>query len=274
MSALTYVGHATVLVEIDGQRIVTDPLSTGRVWHLRRKAPPPAPLGEVDAVLISHGHRDHLDVRSLAALGHGTTILVPRGVGRLLRGRGFERVEEVVAGEELRLGSLVVCVTPALHGGHGLRGGAAVGYTIRGSASVYFAGDTDLFDGLEAIGGGGLDVALLPVWGWGPRVGAGHLDPERAAEAVRLLRPRVAVPVHWGTYASPGGDASDAPARRFAAACAGDVVVRILAPGQCLRFGAAPRTGPDPAAPAQAAQRKPMLPVEESGVRALRAETR
>jgi L-ascorbate metabolism protein UlaG (beta-lactamase superfamily) len=274
VSALTYVGHATVVVEVDGQRIVTDPLLGARVWHLARKAPPAAPLGDVDAALISHGHRDHLDLRSLAAIGRGTTVVVPRGIGWLLRRRGFERVEEVEAGDELRIGTLAVRATPALHGGRGLRGGGAVGYTIRGSASVYFAGDTDLFDGLETIGHGGLDVALLPVWGWGPRVGSGHLDPERAAEAARLLRPRVAVPVHWGTYASPGGDASDEPARRFAAACAGDVAVRILSPGQCLRFGAAPRTGPDPTALAQAAQRKPMLPVEESGVRALRAETR
>lgn len=274
MSRLTYVGHATVLVEIDGRRIVTDPVLGGRVWHLTRKAPPPAPLEEADAVLISHGHRDHLDLRSLAAIGRTTTIVVPRGIGRLLRGRGFERVQEVEAGDEIRLGPLAVRVAPALHGGRGLRGGGAVGYVIRGSASVYFAGDTDLFDGIEAVGRDGLDVALLPVWGWGPRVDAGHLDPERAAEAARLLRPRVAVPVHWGTYASPGGDASDEPARRFAEACAGEVAVRILSPGQGLRFGAAPRTGPDPATLAQAAQRKPMLPVEESGVRALRAETR
>ena len=64
---------------------------------------------------------------------------------------------------------------------------------------MYFAGDTDLFDDLAAIGP--LDLALVPVAGWGAKVGPGHLDPERAAEAVRLLKPKIAVPIHWGTFA-------------------------------------------------------------------------
>jgi L-ascorbate metabolism protein UlaG (beta-lactamase superfamily) len=85
-------------------------------------------------------------------------------------------------------------------------------------------------------------VALLPVWGWGPRVGPGHLDPDRAAQAAALLRPRVAVPVHWGTLASPGvwwrGDPAE-PARRFAARVAElapGTLVRVLAPGGRLEL--------------------------------------
>ncbi len=67
---------------------------------------------------------------------------------------------------------------------------------------MYVAGDTDLFDGMTALGP--VDVALLPVWGWGPSLGPGHLTPQRAAEAVKRVRPRIAVPVHWGTLALPG----------------------------------------------------------------------
>ena len=63
---------------------------------------------------------------------------------------------------------------------------------------MYFAGDTDLFDGMADLAPE-LDLALIPIWGWGPTIGEGHLDPVRAAEALALLRPRIAVPIHWGT---------------------------------------------------------------------------
>jgi L-ascorbate metabolism protein UlaG (beta-lactamase superfamily) len=76
---------------------------------------------------------------------------------------------------------------------------AALGYLIRGSRQIYFAGDTDLFEGMATLAPR-LDIALVPIWGWGPSLGPGHLDPRRAAEALRLLRPRLAVPIHWGTY--------------------------------------------------------------------------
>ena len=80
---------------------------------------------------------------------------------------------------------------------HG-RPGSAVGFLVRGSQTVYFAGDTGLFPGLEGLADP-LDVALLPIWGWGPTLGEGHLDPERAAEAVSLLAPRIVIPIHWGS---------------------------------------------------------------------------
>ena len=71
---------------------------------------------------------------------------------------------------------------------------------IAGTRTVYFAGDTDLFAGMADFGEA-VDVALIPVWGWGPTLGRGlHLDPRKAADALRLIRPRVAVPIHWGTY--------------------------------------------------------------------------
>jgi L-ascorbate metabolism protein UlaG (beta-lactamase superfamily) len=89
-----------------------------------------------------------------------------------------------------------------------------------------------------------VDVALLPVWGWGPRVGAGHMDPERAAEAVRLLAPRVAIPIHWGTYLADTvlhdrGSRLVDPPQVFAASVADrapDVKVEILEPGATLRL--------------------------------------
>ena len=74
-----------------------------------------------------------------------------------------------------------------------------LGYVIEGGGrSVYFAGDTDLFDGMAELSP--VDVALLPIWGWGPTMGPGHMDPVRAARAAALLEAALAIPIHWGTY--------------------------------------------------------------------------
>jgi L-ascorbate metabolism protein UlaG (beta-lactamase superfamily) len=164
-------------------------------------------------------------------------VLVPAGAGRLLRRRGFRFVREVVAGDEVDVGALRVRVTHAEHAS-GFRMGTGrtqpVGYVIDGTRRVYFAGDTDLFEGMGELGR--LDAALLPVAGWGPRLPAGHLDPVRAVEALALTEPRLAVPIHWGTYApwrAPRGDDTAAKAfAELAATIVPSVDVRVLRPGE------------------------------------------
>ena len=240
---VTYVGHATVLLELDGARVLTDPVLRPRVLHLHRHDAPVADaLESIDAVLISHAHWDHLDSKSLALL-HGTPglVVVPRGVGRLLRRRHFPAVAELDVGESVEIGRLMVTATPADHkvdrGPLGVRT-RALGYRLAGSKRVYFAGDTDLFPEMAELSP--LDLALLPVAGWGPRLPPGHLDPLRAAEALRLLEPRAAVPIHWGTYSLiTKPRASDHVARepalafeRYAAELAPDVDVHVLGVGE------------------------------------------
>jgi L-ascorbate metabolism protein UlaG (beta-lactamase superfamily) len=243
---ISYVGHATVLMELDGIRVVTDPVLRRRVLHLRRHGDVTAEaFRHVDAVLISHAHWDHLDLRSLAQLGKRLRLVVPRGVGRLLRRRQFTDVVELDAGELVEIGGLEVTATPAEHdGGRGPLGARApaLGYVIAGSKRIYFAGDTDLFAEMAKLPP--LDLALLPVAGWGPRLPAGHLDPQRAAEALRLLEPQTAVPIHWGTYSvltkrRPGLAVERAPAEEFerlAAQLAPAVRVQVLAPGESLEL--------------------------------------
>ncbi|HEX5758023.1 MAG TPA: MBL fold metallo-hydrolase [Thermoanaerobaculia bacterium] len=240
---LTYVGHATVLIELDGTRLMTDPVLRGRVGPLRRHGAPPAPkLAEgLDAVLLSHLHHDHADLPSLRRVGPGVPVLAPPGAGQFLRRRGFAAVSELAPGDSARVGALTITATEAAHPGRrrGARDADAVGFLISGSRRVYFAGDTDLFDGMESLGSE-LDLALVPIWGWGPSLGPGHLDPERAARAAALLSPRVAVPIHWGTLYPLGLDRLRpgplrSPPGEFAArtgALAPQVEVRVLEPGE------------------------------------------
>src|SRR5688572_1809723 len=173
---VVYVGHATVLLELDGVRLLTDPVLRGRVLHLRRRVPPPAPLGDLGAILISHVHYDHLDVPSLKSLDPGVPVVAPWGTRRAFR--RFRDVRELRVGEETRLGDVTVRAVPAVHDSARLpfQPSLALGFVVSGSRSVYFAGDTDLFAGMADIADD-LDVALVPVAGWGPKVGPGHLDP-------------------------------------------------------------------------------------------------
>ena len=234
-----------MLLELGGVRLLTDPVLRPGFAHIRRHAAPPAPdvAQHVDAVLISHLHLDHLDLPSLRCLDGSFRLLVPRGAGAFLRRKGFGHAEELASGESRDVEGVEVVATPAVHDGRRwpVTGPRAIpiGFVVRAARSVYFAGDTDLFDGMDGLEPG-LDLALLPVWGWGPTLGPGHLDPERAARAARVLRPRIAVPIHWGTFYPRGrstGDRLTAPPREFAARVAElapRVTVRVLEPGESL----------------------------------------
>lgn len=230
-----------MLIELDGVRFLTDPLLRARVAHLRRAVPLAGSLPTADVVLISHGHHDHLDLPSLRLLGSAPRVFVPGGLVGRIPGPNVVAVDE---GDERSVGAVTVRVTPAEHDGGRppFGGGSALGYALLGTKRVFFAGDTDLFDGMSDLAPG-LDVALLPIAGWGARLPPGHLDPRTAAEALRLLRPRVVVPIHWGTYKQLGLRRGDeilrAPAEAFAqhaAELAPDVDVRLLPVGGTLEL--------------------------------------
>jgi L-ascorbate metabolism protein UlaG (beta-lactamase superfamily) len=241
---IVFLGHSTLLVELDGVRVLTDPLLRGRVAHLRRQvAAVDRTIGaDPAAVLISHIHHDHLDLPSLRELGRGTPLAVPTGAGAWLGRKGFTNVTEMSVGDTTSFGALTVTAVPARHGGSRLPGvvrAVTLGYLLESRTSVYFAGDTTLFDGMSGLAPR-LDVALLPVAGWAPRLGPGHMDSLQAARAAALLRPRIAIPIHWGTLLPIGmssrhratlGD----PPRLFAehvARLAAGVEVCILSPGE------------------------------------------
>ena len=233
---------------MDGCRLLTDPVLGRRVAHLWRHSAAVPPVPPLDAVLISHAHHDHLDVRSLRKLAPTTRIVAPAGSAEVLRKKGFARVDEVAAGDSVDVAGVRVRALPAEHRTKRAPLGdefPAIGFKLEGTASAIFFGDTDLFDGMRRLGP--TDLALLPVWGWGPTIGPGHMNPKRAAEAAALLQAQVAIPIHWGSFAPlygairrsflawPGPEFA-----RHARHIAPRVDVRVLAPGESTEIGMHP----------------------------------
>lgn len=249
-ACLTYVGHATVWLDVGGVRVLTDPVLRDRLWHLRRhgcrQAPGNLPLDQLDMVLISHLHLDHADVPSLRRIPDHVPIIAPRGTDGYLRARLPHPVLGLRTGERVSIGDLEVIAVPANHRGIGpsiVPTSACAGFVVQGSATVYFAGDTALFPEMADLGRTfELDLALLPVGGFGPTLRGGHLDPRDAARALEMLRPRVAVPIHWGTLRplGPGWQQmsflSDPPYTfaGYAAHLAPETRVQVLEPGQAM----------------------------------------
>ena len=232
-----------MLLEHGGVRLLTDPVLRSRLVHLRRHGEAPTVPERVDAVLLSHLHYDHLDLPSLNLLPGDVRVLAPEGAAALLRQAGVRNVVELAPGDTADVAGLRVEATPAEHDDRrrplGVRA-TPIGFVVRSRPSIYFAGDTGSFRGMADLAP--VDLALLPVAGWGPTLGPGHMDAEQAAEAAALLRPAVAVPIHWGTLHPRGrrrGAWFHAPPHEFAARVAElapDVEVRILEPHGSLEL--------------------------------------
>jgi L-ascorbate metabolism protein UlaG (beta-lactamase superfamily) len=242
---VTWLGHATVLVEAGGARVLTDPVLRQRVAHLRRRTPEPQAPERLDAVLLSHLHRDHADAPSLRRVAAGVPVLVPRGAGRTVERMGVDDVREVAPGDRVEVApGVVVEAVRADHDGRrspfSREAAGTLGYVVDAGPRVYFAGDTELYDTMTDLDAP--DLALLPVWGWGPTLGTGHMDPREAARAAALVHPAIAVPIHWGTFlplhlrghhpvlSTPGGAFAG-----HVADLAPDVRVEILKPGAGIR---------------------------------------
>lgn len=238
---ITWVGHATVLIEIDGVRLLTDPFLRDRLGPLHRRGPSPdlEAIGRIDAVLLSHAHPDHFDRRSLRRLAGHPLIVVPTGLGPAVGRMGFA-VRELAADETTRIGTLDISAVPARHGRWPRYPAAmTIGFLVEGATSVYFAGDTSMFLALGDLAGR-VDVALLPIGSWGPHRAPWHLGPRGAARLAGTIGARVVVPIHWGTL-YPAGLARvwsgpiEAPGRRFRSAAtelAPETEVRLLRPGE------------------------------------------
>ncbi len=203
---VTWLGHSTLVLDLGGVRLLTDPVLRPRLGVLRRRKDLPVHphVSDVDAVLLSHLHHDHADLPSLRRVAHAPVLTDPANAV-WARSQGLH-APEVAAGEwwpvgtgaEVRLVRADHAARPMPH-----RPNGAVGMLVRGGGVVvWFAGDTSLHPeivDLPRIAGAAIDLALLPVGGWGPRLSPGHMGPSEAAEAAALCDARNVVPIHFGT---------------------------------------------------------------------------
>jgi L-ascorbate metabolism protein UlaG (beta-lactamase superfamily) len=214
----TWIGHATVLLEIGGLRVLTDPVWSERVSPStvvgpRRFFEPPIALSElppIDVVLVSHDHYDHLDMATIQALSRrGATFVVPLGLGAHLErwGVSASHVRELDWGERTELAGVTLLSTPARHfSGRGLSNRYGTLWSswviANGSHRVFFCGDSGYFDGFERIGRehGPFDLTLISAGAYSPIWPLIHMTPEEVVRAHVELRGGLLVPIHWGTF--------------------------------------------------------------------------
>ncbi|HEX7151897.1 MAG TPA: MBL fold metallo-hydrolase [Thermoanaerobaculia bacterium] len=246
----TWIGHATALLEIDGHKVLTDPIWSERCSPVgfagpkRFHAPPIslAELGRVDAVVISHDHYDHLDmdtVRSLAA--NGTVFAVGLGIGAHLEKWGIkpEQIRELDWGEEARVGMLTLTSLPARHySGRDVFDGDKTlwsSWSIRGPRHrVYFSGDTGYFDAMKDLGTqyGPFDLSVIKIGAYGDTWPHIHVTPEEAVKTHVAVGAKVLLPVHWGTFNLSYHDWFEPPERLLAAAAAARITTMVPRPGE------------------------------------------
>ncbi len=258
----TWLGHSTVLLELDGRRVLTDPVFGKRVSPIsfmgpRRFHPVPAELAElppIDVVLLSHDHLDHLCRATMTALAKtGVPVVTALGVGAHLEHYGFApaQITELDWHESARVGGIDFIATPAQHfSGRTLTGRNKTlwaSWVIRSERrSVFFSGDTGLTPQFLETGKnyGPFDLVMLEIGAYHPAWGTIHLGPANALEAFAMLGGGTLLPVHWGTF-SLGFHAWDAPGEELIA-LAPQRGARIITPKLGAAFEPEHVAGPTP----------------------------
>ena len=224
LDTLTWIGHASFLIQLGGKSALIDPVMSPTIAaFIRRNVAPGlswAALPKIDLVLVTHNHRDHMDLPTLRRLGPGPVYAVPRGLGRAFERAGLRRVVEMQWWQQEEIEGLNVSFVPAEHWSRrGLLDTNASwwgGYVIeRGGLRVYHAGDTAWFDGFAQIGArcGAIDAAMLPIGAYAPRwfMQSQHMDPADAVRAYSALGAARFIAMHWGTFKLTDEDLREPP---------------------------------------------------------------
>jgi len=206
---LTWIGHASFLLQTQGVNILIDPNWAKWLKVIKRMKQPGIQLHdlpEIDLVLVTHAHFDHLDRKTLRQVAEDQPIVVPFEVGNLVHGLGFRSVHELHYWESFQHGPAKITLTPCHHWGarmlHDSHRGFG-GFIIQaGDRTVFHCGDTAYFEGFKEIGERfKIDVALLPIGAYDPPSGREvHMNPEEAVQAFLDLKARQMVPMHYGTF--------------------------------------------------------------------------
>lgn len=263
--AVTWFGHSSVVIEVDGYRVLTDPVWSRRCSPSRAVGPQrlhrvPAPLEAlpaIDAVIISHDHYDHLDVDTIKALARSqrSTFFVPLGIGAHLREWHVpnDRIVELDWGQSGELGELKLVCTPARHfSGRFLTRNTTLwsSWAVIGPRHrAFFGGDTGYTAGFADVGAehGPFDLTLMPVGAYHPGWPDIHMNPEEAVRAHRDVTDPgkgLFVPIHWGTFRLAPHPWSEPVERMLVAARAANVTAAVPRPGE--RVGAELAATPDP----------------------------
>mgnify|MGYP000432089054 CR=1 FL=1 len=251
---ITWIGHASFFLQFDGHSVIVDP--NWAKWHgpVKRQRQPGLHLSgvpEVDLVLVTHAHFDHLHKPSLKILQAREGIIVPRGSGSLVKRLGFPATYEMKIWDELRFDQLEIIHTPSHHWGarfiHDTHRDFG-GYIVRaGGKSVFHCGDSAYFDGFEEIGKRyEIDIALMPIGAYESPSGRDvHMNPEEAVAAFRDLGAQHMVPMHHDTFPL-GGEPLSEPVERLARAAVQRQLkdrVRILLEGETALGSALAKLG-------------------------------
>ncbi len=211
-ASVSWIGHASFLLRIGGASVLVDPVLSSRIPGAGRRLTPPGlgPLPPVDALLVSHNHYDHLDAPTVRRLPRDTRVVVPGGLGRWFRRRGFTAITELDWWESVAVGELAVDLVPSSHySRRGLFDACATLWggwvlTAGNGQRFYHGGDGAYGPFFSRIGARypGIDVAMLQVGAYEPRwfTSTVHADPEEAVQAVGDLGASAMVPMHWGTF--------------------------------------------------------------------------
>jgi L-ascorbate metabolism protein UlaG (beta-lactamase superfamily) len=244
-----WIGHASVLVEISGRYVLTDPIWSERASPCqnvgpKRFFPPPVrieDLPDVDAVVISHDHYDHLDMDTVVALSkRDTRFIVPLGVGAHLEAWRVpsRNITELNWNESVRVRDLTITATPARHysGRHIVDNNRTLWASFVISSPhhrVFFSGDSGYFDGFKQIGAdhGPFDMTLMKVGACGPTWPDIHMTPEQAILAHQDVLGMLLLPVHWGTFNLAFHDWNDPAIRSLRAARSAGVRISLPKPG-------------------------------------------
>ncbi len=232
--SITWIGHSTMLVRMDGVTFLTDPIFSERASPVgfagpKRLVPPGVPLQElpeIDFVLLSHDHYDHTDLPSVQALAaRGALFVVPLGLGELVRSAGGDAVE-LDWWQTYEIGNIRIHCVPAQHFcGRGLGDGNRrlwAGWVVEGPTHrFYHAGDTGYFNGFAEIGRrlGPIDLAAIPIGAYAPRsiMHAVHLNPEEAIQAAVDMGATRVIGMHYGTFDLTDEPLDEPPVRFHAA---------------------------------------------------------
>jgi L-ascorbate metabolism protein UlaG (beta-lactamase superfamily) len=257
---VTFIGHSSFLLQMDGRKVLIDPVFSKRLILLRRQRRPGVlveGLPPIDLVLLTHAHMDHLDLASLRRVawatrrltGRGPEVVVPRGVEDLVESVGFSRVHRLEWWESIEVQGLNVTMTPCRHWGARMfrdvhRGYG--GYVVEGGGqSVYHSGDTAFFEGFREIGRRlKPEIALLPIGAYFPdSYRSVHTSPEEAVRAFVELGADQMVPMHYGTFRL-GREPMDEPLKRLEAEATRLAIknqIKVLEEGETMQLSSVAR---------------------------------